>query len=127
MADYVDGFILPIPRESVDLYKQIANQVAEIWIEHGALAYYEYVGDDIHLEGTRSFHEFAGAKEDEAVILGWTVFDSRESRDRINELVVKDPRMSDLIAPLTNPEHLVFDFGRMVFGGFKPIVELSNR
>ena len=123
MANYVDGFVLPIPRAHLDLYRDIANVVATIWKEHGALAYYEYVGDDIHLEGTRSFHELAGAKEDEAIIFGWTVFDSRKSRDRINELVVNDPRMTDLIAPLTDPNKLIFDFGRMIFGGFQPIVE----
>jgi uncharacterized protein YbaA (DUF1428 family) len=123
MANYVDGFVLPIPRKHLDLYKDIAKVVATIWKEHGAIAYYEYVGDDIKLEGTRTFHELAGATEDEAIIFGWTVFESRESRYRINELVVNDPRMTDLIAPLTDPSRLIFDFGRMVFGGFLPIVE----
>ena len=123
MANYIDGFVLPIPRVHLDEYRQVATEVAEIWKEHGALAYFEYVSDDMKLEGTRSFAECAGAKADEAVIFGWVVFASRATRDLANERVASDPRMVDLVGPLTDPSRLIFDAERMVYGGFQPLVQ----
>jgi len=123
MTNYIDGFTLPIPRDHLDEYKRAAEAVAEIWKEHGALAYFEYVGEDLKLEGTRSFPEFVDAKDDEAIIFGWVVFESREARDIANEKVAADPRMVDLIAPLTDPKRMVFDAKRMVYGGFQPLVQ----
>lgn len=122
MANYIDGFILPIPKKHLDEYKSVAVQVAEVWKEHGAMEYHEYVLDDIQMEGTRSFTEISDAKGDEAVIFGWVVFDSRETRDRANELVISDPRMSDLVDPLMDPDRLIFNASRMVYGGFKALV-----
>ena len=123
MTNYIDGFILPIPRKHLDQYKDVARVIAEIWKEYGALAYFEYVGDDLNLEGTRSFLEVVDAKADEAIVFGWVVFDSREARDLANERVAADPRMTDLIAPLTDPKRMVFDAKRMVYGGFEPLVQ----
>ena len=122
MANYIDGFVLPIPQEHLNQYKHVAETVAEIWREHGALDYFEYVGEDLKLEGTRSFPEFVNAKEDEAIVFGWVVFDSKETRDLANKRVAADPRMIDLIAPLTNPTRLIFDAKRMVYGGFQSLV-----
>ena len=70
MANYIDGFVLPVPRIHLDEYKRVAEMVAKIWKEYGALAYFEYVGEDLELEGTRSFIELTDAKEDEAIIFG---------------------------------------------------------
>ena len=51
MASYIDGFVLPIPRIHLDEYKSVAEQVASIWKEYGALEYFEYVGEDLHWKG----------------------------------------------------------------------------
>ena len=126
MTNYIDGFTLPVPRNRLTEYKRVAEEVAEIWKEHGALAYFEYVGEDMKLEGTRSFPECIGAKDDEAIVFGWIVFDSREARDFANEKVAADPRMPDLVAPLTDPIGMVFDAKRMVYGGFQPLVQSDS-
>ncbi len=123
MANYIDGFVLPVPRNHLNEYKRVAETVAKIWKEHGALNYYEYVGEDLKMEGTRSFPHLVNAKEDEAIVFGWVVFDSREARDLANELVATDPRMPDLIAPLTDPSKMVFDAKRMVYGGFQSLIK----
>ena len=123
MSNYIDGFVLPIPKKYLEDYRAAAKTVAAIWQEHGALAYHEYMGDDLILEGTRSFPEALDATADEAIIFGWVVFESREARDLANTRVAADPRMVDLIAPLTDPKKLVFDAQRMVYAGFKPLVQ----
>ncbi|MAX81650.1 MAG: RNA signal recognition particle [Crocinitomicaceae bacterium] len=122
MANYIDGFVLPVPQTHLDEYKNVAEKVAETWKEYGALAYFEYVGDDLKLEGTRSFIEVTDLKEDEVVVFGWVVFPSKEIRDQANQQVPNDPRMAELVAPLTNSKRLIFDASRMVYGGFQSLV-----
>ena len=126
MANYIDGFVLPVPRNQLNEYRQVAEVVAKIWKEYGALAYFEYVGEDMKLEGTRAFPEIVDAKADEVVIFGWVVFDSREARNLANERVATDPRMPDLIAPLTDPSRMIFDARRMVYGGFQSLIQSNS-
>ena len=122
MACYIDGFVLPVSRDRLDEYKRLAEAVAEIWKEHGALDYREYVGDDLILEGTRSFTDLVAATESEAIVFGWVAFESREARDSANEKVASDPRVAKLI----DSSNSGFDARRMAYGGFKPLVQLTD-
>lgn len=123
MANYIDGFVLPIPRLYVNEYKKAAEKIADIWKEYGAIAYFEFIGDELQLAGTTSFIEAVGAKEDEDIVFGWVVFPSKEIRDLANKKVPEDPRMAELVAPLTDPKKLIFDASRMVYGGFQAFVQ----
>jgi len=118
MAHYVDGFVFPLPLDRLSEYTRVADAAAEIWKEHGALDYCEYVGDDLKLEGTRSFIDLVTATEDEAIVFGWVVFDSREARDLANEKVAADPRM----VALMEASNSGFDAKRMAYGGFTSLV-----
>ncbi|MEX2477555.1 MAG: DUF1428 domain-containing protein [Gracilimonas sp.] len=126
MPNYIDGFVLPVPRIHLNEYRSVAEKVAEIWKEYGAIAYFEFVGDDLSLEGTKSFIETVDAKEDEEIVFGWVVFPSKKIRDLANKKVPTDPRMKELVAPLTDAEKLIFDASRMTYGGFKPLVQSSD-
>ena len=122
MNKYIDGFVLPVPRNELQTYKEVVEKVAEVWKEHGALDYSEFVCNESNLEGTRSFLEAANASEDDVVIFGWVTFESREMRDLINERIASDPRMPELTAPLDIGEKLIFDAKKMVYGGFQCLV-----
>jgi uncharacterized protein YbaA (DUF1428 family) len=124
MAEYIDGFAFPIPKKFVDEYKKASEKVAAIWKEYGTLSYSEYIGDDLNIEGVKSFLGSMDAKEEETVIFGWAVFESKEARDRINEQVSKDPRMGKIVGPLMDPARQVFDPSRMAYGGFQPLIKL---
>ncbi|MEZ4684925.1 MAG: DUF1428 domain-containing protein [Bacteroidia bacterium] len=123
MPNYIDGFVFPVPKLHLKQYQRIAEKVAQIWLEYGALSYQEYVGDDLSLEGTKSFVEAVGASEDEAVVFGLVLFPSKEVRDKANREVPTDPRMTALVTPLIDPGRLIFDASRMVYGGFQGLVE----
>lgn len=123
MANYVDGFVLPIPHDCLDEYKRVVEAVAEIWKEHGALEYREYVGDDLHLEGTSSFTDLVAADEGEVIVFGWVEFESREARDSANAKVAADPRMVDLVGAADTG----FDPERMAYGGFRSFVRSAAR
>ncbi len=118
MSHYIDGFVLPIPRKHLDAYKRLAKSVADVWADYGALDYREYVGDDMMLQGTRSFTDCVDASASDIVIFGWVKFESREARDIANAKVPNDPRMADIIA-LSNSG---FDASKMIYGGFRPLV-----
>ena len=123
MQNYIDGFVLPIPRIYLKEYKRVAEKVAKIWKEYGALQYFEYVGEDLKLEGTRSFSELVDMTKDEVIIFGWVVFPSKEIRNKANQQVPADSRMSELVGPLTDPQKLIFNAERMFYGGFQALVQ----
>ena len=118
MSKYVDGFVLPIKKDNVGKYTELARKASEIWKEYGALDYYEAVGDDLEVENMLSFKKTAGASDDETVIFAWIVFESREHRDKVNADVMSDPRLKEDMEACNN----LFDFKRMAYGGFKTLV-----
>ena len=115
--NYVDGFVLAVPRDNVEAYKKVAENAAAIWKEHGALDYVEAMGDDVPEGKLTSFPMAVKAEEGEVVFFSWITYASREERDRINAIVMKDPRMK--MDPKDNP----FDMKRMIYGGFKTVVQ----
>lgn len=118
MTRYVDGFVLPIAKDRVPEYRAIAEKAARIWKDHGALDYWECVGDDLATECSRTFTDMAGAGPDETVVFAWVVFASRAARDAANEKIMADPRMAELL----DPERPIFDVQRMAHGGFRELV-----
>jgi uncharacterized protein YbaA (DUF1428 family) len=118
MERYVDGFLIPIAKDKVSKYREIAQKACKVWKEHGALEYYECIGDDLDNEGMVSFKKAADTSEGETVIFSWIVYESREARDRVNAAVMNDPRLKEMMESGSEP----FDYKRMAYGGFKTIV-----
>jgi uncharacterized protein YbaA (DUF1428 family) len=116
---YVDGFVLPVPQENLRAYRRVAQKAGKIWLEHGALEFRECVGDDVKPGKRTSFPQSVKLKPGETVVFSWIVFKSRAHRDRVNAKVMKDPRLADMIDPKTMP----FDAKRMIYGGFKVLVD----
>jgi len=119
---YVDGFVISIPKANLDAYRKMAATAAEVWKEYGALDYKETVLDDARIEGTLSFLDLTGAKEEETVVFSYIVYPSREARDEINAKVMADPRIA-ASCPDRNPDVVMpFDVTRMAYGGFRTFV-----
>lgn len=116
---YVDGFLIPIARDKVNEYREMAQKAGKIWKEYGALEYYECIGDDLDIEDMLSFRTVADVSEDETVIFSWIVFESKEQRDRIDTEVMNDPRIKEMMETDLEPP---FDYRRMAYGGFKTLV-----
>jgi uncharacterized protein YbaA (DUF1428 family) len=119
MAHYVDGFVVPVPKRNLDAYRRMARKAAKIWREHGALEVRECVADDVPMGKVTSFPRSVKVKRGETVAFSWIVYRSRAHRDRVNAKVMKDPRLVDSMQPKDMP----FDTKRMIYGGFKTIVE----
>jgi uncharacterized protein YbaA (DUF1428 family) len=123
MPNYVDGFVLPVPRDRMDDYRKMARKAGKVWLEHGALAFCENVADDVKPGKWTSFPQAVKLKEGEVVVFSWIVYKSRKDRARINAKVMADPRL----AAMMDLKNLPFDSKRMFWGGFKSLVEFHVR
>ena len=119
MAQYVDGFVLPVPEKNLKTYLRMAQKASKIRKEHGALDYKECVGDDLNVKMGTPFPRGIKTKPGETVVFSYIVYRSRAHRDSVNAKVMKDPR----IANMCDPKDMPFDCKRMLYGGFNTIVE----
>jgi len=69
MAQYVDGFIIPLPKNKIDDYRRIAQKAGEVWRDHGALEYRECVGEDLDVKRQVPFPHLINSTPDETVVL----------------------------------------------------------
>ena len=120
MAEYVDGFVVPVPTKNIDAYRRMARKAGKVWMEYGALQYRECVADDVKPGKLTSFPQSVKLKPDEVVVFSWIVYKSRKHRDAVNAKVMADPRIAAM-SPDKMP--MPFDGKRMFWGGFKGIVE----
>ena len=116
---YVDGFVVPVPKKSVEAYRKIAKVACKVWLEHGALDYRECVADDVSWGKRTSFPRSVKQKPTETVIFAYITYKSRKHRDAVNKKVMADKRMKQFMDMKSMP----FDGKRMIYGGFKTIVE----
>jgi len=116
--NYVDGYVLPVPKKNLTTYRRIAQKAGKIWRDHGALEYRECVGEDLKVKWGVPFPKTLKVKTGETVVFSYIVFKSRAHRDSVNAKVMKDKRLTELMDESDMP----FDCKRMVYGGFKVLV-----
>jgi uncharacterized protein YbaA (DUF1428 family) len=110
LMPYVDGFVIPVPKDKIEAYKAHAKRAGDIWKEHGALDFVECIGDDVPYGEVTSFPRAVLAKADEVVVFSWIVYRNRAERDAINAKVMADPRLE---------RDTSFDGKRLIYGGFE--------
>ena len=115
---YVDGFVLAVPKRKLPEYKKMARKAGKVWMEHGALSYVECVGDDVPVGTLTSFTKAVDLKRGETVVFAWITCRSRPHRDAVLKKVLADPRLE------TDMSKAPFDGERMIYGGFKSMIEL---
>ncbi len=122
MAKYVDGFVIPIKKSKVAAYKALSKKSGKVWMEYGALEYFECISDNINVKFGLPFPKLTKLKKGEVVAFAWIVYKSKAHRNKVMDLVMKDPRTN----PSTMPE-MPFDMDRITYGGFSVVVEYSSK
>jgi uncharacterized protein YbaA (DUF1428 family) len=117
---YVDGYVVPVPKDKIEAYRQLAARAGAVWREHGALEYREWIAEDVKPGALTSFPQSVQLKDGETVVFSWILFESRDHRDEVNAKAMSDPRLADMMDPAKMP----FDGKRMFWGGFEPLVAL---
>lgn len=121
MSKYIDGYVLPVKKDKLEDYKFMAEQAAKVWKKHGALQYFECVGEDLDSckEWGFPFPKLMKLEENEVVIFSFITYGSKNERDKINKLVMEDPEMKEFCS--SDPD--LFDMKKMSMGGFDVLVE----
>ena len=115
---YVDGYVLPVPKKNLKAYFRLAKMGRDMWKKYGALDYKECVGEDLKTKWGLPFLRMMKLKPGETVVFSYIVFKSRAHRDSVNARVMKEmEKMCDM-------KDMPFDVKRMVYGGFKVIVDV---
>ncbi len=114
---YVDGFIVAVPKKKLAAYRKLAKLGGKVWREHGAIDYKECIADDVSIGKITSFPRAVKQKQGETVVFAWISYKSRAHRDRVNKKVMADPRLKNM------GRNMPFDGKRMIYGGFKVMVE----
>ena len=119
MSKYSDVYLLPILEDNVPAYKKLATAAGKIFMKHGALRYREYVGSDLDAQGVVPFPKRIKLKEGETLIYAAVEFKSEEHRNKAMKAIMADLELAKSMA-----EPPPFDYKRMVYGGFKILVDL---
>ncbi len=119
MSKYIDGFVLPVPQDKIEIYKAMSQKAAQVWKEHGALEYRECVLNDPEAKQCLAFPTLAGAQAGETVVFSYITYNSKAHRDEVNTKVFADARLQEMCGA----EGMPFDPTRMAYGGFETIVE----
>lgn len=121
---YIDGFVIAVPTANKEKFIKHANDADGLFMELGATRILECWGDDVPQGKLTDFYRAVQAKEDETVLFSWIEWPNKTTRDaafaKMDDLMKTDPRMN----PEKNP--MPFDGKRMIYGGFVPVVTLSN-
>lgn len=115
---YVDGFVIPVPEKKLAAYKKMAAWGRRVWMKHGALQYFECIGDDLNqMPGCGDFKKMAKLKPGEALFFSFIIYKNKAHRNKVNKLVMAEMTKHPM------PKEMPFDAKRMAFGGFKALIK----
>jgi uncharacterized protein YbaA (DUF1428 family) len=113
---YVTGFVVAVPTENEEAYRQHAADFLPLFKECGIERVVENWGDDVPRGKVTDFYGAVQAKEDETIVFSWFEYPDKAARDAANEKMMTDPRMQP-------GQPMPFDATRMIYGGFEAIVD----
>lgn len=114
---YIDGFLVPVPVDKKEAYREVATRAAALFREYGATRVVECWGDDLPDGKLTDFKMSLKAEKGETVVFSWIEWPSKAARDSGNAQFMKDPRMQMADMP--------FDGKRMIFGGFEMLLNVQ--
>ncbi|RZV34171.1 MAG: DUF1428 domain-containing protein [Sphingomonadaceae bacterium] len=112
---YVMGVVLAVPEGNEAEYRKMAEDMAAIFMDYGALEVVENWEVDVPDGEVTDFRKAVAAKEGEKIVFSWATFASKEASDKAHEEMMEDERMK------AQPETMPFDGKRMIFAGFRTI------
>lgn len=115
---YVDGFVIPVAKSKVKAYTKMAQEGKKTWMKHGALQYFECVGDDLKsFPGCSDFKKLTKLKPNQTAFFSFIIFKNKAHRNAVNKRVMKEMMAQPM------PKNMPFDPKHMAYGGFKTVVQ----
>ena len=120
MSKYADVYLCPVPEENIPAYKKLATAAGKLFVKHGALRYREYVASDLDVQDVVPFPKRVKLKPGETLVYAAVEFKSEAHRNKVMKAIFKDADLASMMEGQKPP----FDYKRMVYGGFKILVDL---
>ena len=114
---YIQGFLVPVPADKQDAYREVAEKFWPIVHDLGALEHVEAWESDVPDGEQTDFRRAVALAGGEKVVFSWVIWPDKATADASHERMMTDPRMAEFSGEMP------FNAKRMVFGGFEPIVE----
>ena len=113
---YTDGYLVPVPADKKEAYRELAQNVAGKFIERGAVRVVEAWGDDVPDGKITDYRRAVKAQDGEGVIFSYVEWPDKPTRDKAWDAMMSDPDMQ--------PQgEMPFDGKRMIWGGFRPMID----
>ena len=114
---YLDGYLVPVPENNRQAYLEMAQKMAGIFREHGAIRVVEAWGDDVPDGKITDYKRAVKAKKGEQIVYSWIEWPDKAARVAGWKKAMEDPRMQ------RGQAEMPFDGARLIYGGFVPIVD----
>jgi uncharacterized protein YbaA (DUF1428 family) len=111
---YITCFIIPVPLDKMDAYREWARMSADILKDFGCIEIVEAVGDQIPLGKQTDFRRAVAAEDGETIVLAWKIWPDKASLEAGEARLHESGRLDSGGAP-------PFDAKRLVVGCFEPI------
>ncbi len=119
---YIDGFVMAVPTANKQKFIEHGNSIDTIFTELGATRVVECWADDVPEGEVTDFAKAVQATAEETVVFSWIEWPDKQTRDAAMEKMMSDDFKDERMDQEKNP--MPFDGKRMIYGGFRPIVEL---
>jgi len=116
IVSYIQGFVIPVPRDKKDDYRKMCQQFAWIFKDYGARQVFECWGEDVPDGKVTDFKRAVQARDNENVVFSWIVWPDRATCDAASKKMLDDERMKP-------SGDMPFDMQRMIYGGFSPLFD----
>lgn len=116
---YIAGFVIPVPEEKLDAYRNWAKRGAEIFKEYGCLEVVESWEDNVPDGKQTDFRRAVDAQPGEKIVFSWQVWPDKASVDAAETKIREDPRFNV-------SGDIPFDPKRLIYGCFAPICTMGR-
>ena len=113
---YVQGFLIPVPKDKKQAYLDMAVKTAAIFHEYGATRIVENWSDSVPDGKVTDFKRAVKAEEGEAIVFSWIEWPDQATCDTAAKKMENDPRWEE-------EGEMPFDGRRMIWAGFDPIFD----
>lgn len=113
---YIQGFLLPVPQDKREAYREMAESAVPFFEKHGAGRMVETFAADVPHGQVTDMYRAVAAEDGEAVVFSWIDWESEESCKAASAAMESDPEMK-------MPAEMPFDPRRMIYVGFEKLGE----
>ncbi|MFA6218503.1 MAG: DUF1428 domain-containing protein [Erythrobacter sp.] len=117
---YVNGFVVPVPEDGKDAYREVAAKFWPIARDYGCIGHVEAWEADVKDGRHTDFRKAVDLRPGERVVFSWMSWPDKATADAAHERMMADERMATQFGP-PDGSAMPFDGKRMIIGGFEVI------